>query len=167
MYTVQSKINFRSFVKISVRIDHQISIYQPGSKDALEIKVKLTLTHMLAGEVIQKTDRLSLCSGNHICGCCIHVYITMIESQLTTLLHSSLSLSLSVSSWHCVVEDSWITARKQFPLSSTLPSPPCSHIKPDLQKLTAGPLQACVAVLANGKKRQCRREMVIGTQQLH
>lgn len=116
--------------------------------------------------------------GNHICGACVHVYIMIIESQLTTLPRSnSPSLFISLSSWGCVVEASWIAASlNSSPSLPTLPPPTHCHIKPDLQKLTAGSLRVCVVALAkwqrgdtwegDGERKarlQLREEMVKNT----
>lgn len=111
---------------------------------------KVRLTHMLATEVTEESDRLS------------PLQVTTSVRPRSSLHHNnrgsarhtaSLWLSLVSLFQFCgrLVDDGQL---KQSPH----PTPACCHIKPDLHRLTPGPLRAYVVVLANGKERICRRE---------
>lgn len=109
-----------SVLKVSVRNYHQSYIHQSAGLRRIWVQSETyTEAHVGCGGDWEKWSFISV-PGTHICGACVHVYIMIIESQLATLHRFN---SLSLSSWSCVVEDSWTMAS----LNSPPPSLPTLH----------------------------------------
>lgn len=86
--------------RISVRNSHQSYIHQSAGLTRVWIQSETyTDVHVGRGGDWEKWSFISV-PGNHICGACVRVYTMIIESQLTTLLHSN---SLSSLFHHDVV----------------------------------------------------------------